>query len=48
MENVNYPRNDTYILIPSYKPDHLMIELLVKLQEAGFNMVVVNDGSGPE
>ena len=48
MENVNYPRNDTYILIPSYKPDHLMIELLVKLQEAGFDMVVVNDGSGPE
>ena len=25
-----------------------MIELLAKLQEAGFNMVVVNDGSGPE
>ena len=45
MENVNYPRNDTYILIPSYKPDHLLIELLVKLKGEGFDAVVVNDGS---
>ena len=48
MENLNYPRNDTYILIPSYKPDHLLIELLVKLKEAGFDSIVVNDGSGEE
>ena len=48
MENVNYQRNDTYILIPSYKPDHLMIELLVKLKAEGFDIVVVNDGSGEE
>ena len=46
MEKVNYPRNDTYILIPAYKPDHLMIELLVSLKEEGFDVVVVNDGSG--
>ena len=48
MENVNYQRNDTYILIPSYKPDHLLIELLVKLKKEGFDIVVVNDGSGEE
>ena len=48
MENVNYPRNDTYILIPSYKPDHLLIELLVKLKGEGFDAVVVNDGSGEQ
>ena len=48
MENVNYPRNDTYILIPSYKPDHLLIELLIKLKGEGFDAVVVNDGSGDE
>ena len=48
MENVNYPRNDTYILIPSYKPDHLLIELLVKLKVEGFDAVVVNDGSGEQ
>ena len=48
MENVNYPRNDTYILIPSYKPDHLLIELLIKLKGEGFDAVVVNDGSGEE
>ena len=48
MEKVNYPRNDTYILIPAYKPDHLMIELLVKLKKENFDIVVVNDGSGEE
>ena len=46
MENVNYPRNDTYILVPSYKPDHLLIELLIKLKAEGFDAIVVNDGSG--
>jgi len=48
MEKVNYPRNDTYILIPAYKPDHLMIELLVNLKNEGFDAVVVNDGSGEQ
>ena len=48
MENVNYPRNDTYILIPAYKPDHLLIELLQKLKKENFDIVVVNDGSGEE
>ena len=46
MEKVNYPRKDTYILIPAYKPDHLMIELLTKLKKEDFDIVVVNDGSG--
>ena len=48
MDNVNYPRNDTYILIPAYKPDHLLIELLQKLKRKDFDIVVVNDGSGEE
>ena len=48
MENTKYPRNDTYILIPAYKPDHLLIELLVKLKEEGFDVIIVNDGSGEE
>jgi len=46
MEKVSYPRNDTYILIPAYKPDHLMIELLINLKAEGFDIVVINDGSG--
>ena len=48
MDNNALFRNDTYILIPAYKPDHLMIELLVKLKKEGFDVVVVNDGSGEE
>ena len=41
-------RNDTYILIPAYKPDNLMIELLTNLKKEGFDAIVVNDGSGEE
>ena len=48
MEPTNYSRNDTYILIPAYKPDELLINLLKKLKEEGFDAVVVNDGSGEE
>ena len=46
METLSYQRNETYILIPAYKPDHLMIELLKKLKDEGFDILVVNDGSG--
>ena len=48
MENVLNPKNDTYILIPAYRPDHLLIELLKKLKEKSFDIIVVNDGSGDE
>ena len=48
MEKVNYLRNDTYILIPAFKPDHILIELLQNLKKEGFDMVVVNDGSGDD
>ena len=48
MKNEVLLRNDTYILIPAYKPDHLMIELLTNLKEEGFDVIVVNDGSGEE
>lgn len=46
METNNYPKNDTYILIPAYRPDHLLIELLINLKKENFDVVVVNDGSG--
>lgn len=48
METNNRLRNVTYILIPAYKPDHLMIELLIDLKKEGFDIVVVNDGSGKQ
>lgn len=48
MNSINYQRNSTYILIPAYKPDYLMIELLINLKKEGFDIVVVNDGSGDE
>lgn len=35
------------ILIPAYEPDENLITLTKKLKEAGFAIVVVNDGSGP-
>ena len=48
METNNYPKNDTYILIPAYRPDHLLIELLTNLKKEIFDVVVVNDGSGEQ
>ena len=48
MDNIALSRKDTYILIPAYQPDHLMIELLINLKKEGFDIVVVNDGSGDE
>ena len=44
---IGISRKDTYVLMPAYKPDHLMIELLQNLKKEGFDAVVVNDGSGP-
>lgn len=48
MKIENQSRNDTYILMPAYKPDHLMIELLKKLKSEDFDVVIVNDGSGEQ
>ena len=48
METINYPRNKTYILIPAYKPDSLLIDLLKNLKAEDFDIIVVNDGSGKE
>ena len=48
MDNNTLPRSNTYILIPAYKPDHIMIELLTSLKYEGFDIVLVNDGSGEE
>ena len=48
MKTLNHPRNATVILIPAYKPDHLLIELLKNIKNEGFDALVVNDGSGEE
>ena len=48
MDTNLFSRKNTYILIPAYKPDHLMIDLLIDLKKEGFDAVVVNDGSGEE
>ena len=48
MENTNYQRKSTYVLIPAYRPEQVMIELLANLKKEGFDIVVVNDGSGDD
>ena len=35
-------------LIPAYKPEELMLELLPKVKKANFEIVIVDDGSGEE
>lgn len=35
------------VLIPSYEPKESFINLVCQIKEAGFEIVVVNDGSGP-
>ena len=35
-------------LVPAYEPAELMMELLPRLQEANFEIVIVDDGSGPD
>ena len=35
------------VLIPAYEPDNQLIQLTKRLKEAGFLVVVVDDGSGP-
>lgn len=35
------------VLIPAYEPDEQLIQLTEKLNDAGFAVVIVNDGSGP-
>ena len=39
---------DAVILIPSYEPDDLLVDVVMKLKENGFPVLLVNDGSGPE
>ena len=41
--------NSPCIMIPAYKPDSKMIDLIERLITAGFtNIIVVDDGSGPD
>lgn len=39
---------DAVVLIPSYEPDELLVNVIKELRENGFPLLVVNDGSGPE
>ena len=39
---------DAVILIPSYEPDDLLINVVNELRENDFPILLVNDGSGPE
>lgn len=39
---------DAVILIPSYEPDDLLVNVVNELKENDFPILVVNDGSGPE
>ena len=41
-------RNRYLALIPAYEPDQKIIKLTEELAEKGFDIVVVDDGSGPE
>lgn len=39
---------DAVILIPSYEPDDLLVNVVKELRENDFPILLVNDGSGPE
>lgn len=39
---------DTVVLIPAYKPNQKLIDTLQKLEDQGFILMVVDDGSGVE
>ena len=39
---------EAVILIPSYEPDDLLVNVVKELRENDFPVLVVNDGSGPE
>ena len=41
-------RNRFIALIPAYEPDVKILGLTDELREKGFDIVVVDDGSGPE
>ena len=36
---------ETVILVPSYEPDELLVNTVKGLFDAGFNVLIVNDGS---
>ena len=40
--------NDVVILIPSYEPDHYLVDTVKSLFDCGFPILVVNDGSSKE
>ena len=38
----------TVVLIPAYKPDEKLTELVGQLKENNYDVLIVNDGSGEE
>ena len=44
MDKIN--NKETYILIPSYEPEENLVPLVNSLLENGFDIILVNDGSG--
>lgn len=45
-ESVNM-KNANIILVPAYEPDNRLVKLVTDLSKEGFDIVVINDGSGP-
>lgn len=39
---------DVVVLIPSYEPDHYLVDTVKALHKEGFPILIVNDGSGEE
>ncbi|MBR2476690.1 MAG: glycosyltransferase family 2 protein [Clostridia bacterium] len=36
------------VIIPAYKPNHELVQIVDKIHDSGFGAIVVDDGSGPE
>ena len=48
MENRMFLHSETTILIPAYKPTDALVPLVASLIASGYQVLVVNDGSGAE
>lgn len=35
-------------LIPAYEPEHVLLQLLSQVQNAGFEIILIDDGSGAD
>ena len=46
MDNGNITKSEYIILIPAYEPDEKLVKFAEELREAGFDALIVDDGSG--